>query len=213
METNTVSILDDAGDLRVTIAKVFRELAQLKTRLDKVEDGLPEDSESDLTSKSHMIRIIVPSTSHVNAEGSIEEFEARRHLVIGFLVGLFGGATASNPSHGAYRAEDGSLVTEQVVGVTSFCTPAEFEEHSVAVVLKVGKLCREWGQECIGLEMDGVLSYIEPSQAPGRRMSLVPISSRSSLFEMHTLAHPNRSSTASQRLSVMNMMVNNQFQL
>mmetsp|Transcript_13104 Transcript_13104/g.28875 ORF Transcript_13104/g.28875 Transcript_13104/m.28875 type:complete len:215 (-) Transcript_13104:191-835(-) len=197
--------------------QLIREVAELKTRLDKYESTLDGNAANDPSVKKHKFRIIIPSTTGVSEEGSTENFEARRALVLEFLVRLFGGATCSNPCHGAYRAEDGSVVTEQVVSVTSFCTATEFRSLSPTVIRMVEGLCGEWGQECIGLEMDGVLTYVEPrrsaaihsaaaAQNPYRRLSLLSNSNRSSLIEMHCLANPGRPSDTSQISSLLKVL-------
>jgi len=180
-------------DLRNSLDKVLGEVAQLRTTVKALEEQLSEDPDNDPTSKRHKFRLIVPSTSSVEVEGSATELIARRDLVIAFLVDLFGGATSSNATHGAYRANDGSVVFEQVLSVTSFCADAEFEMHNEAVVDKAHDFCTEWGQECIGLEIDGVLSYVEPVAPGRRRMSLVPPNNRSLLVQMHALDQPHRS--------------------
>ena len=82
------------------------------------------------------------------------------------LAGHFGGATAAGTETGAYRADNGKIVYEEVVSVTTFATPQLWETHCHAVRAAVVGLCKEWGQECMGLEFDGVLEYVmaeEPS--------------------------------------------------
>ena len=109
------------------------------------------------------VRVIVPSTQDVSGKISAEEMQARCDQVISCMAATFGGATASAPQHGAFRADSGEIVFEEVQSVTSFCTQALWQEHVVTVRTKVGKLCAEWGQECIGLEFAGFLEYIYPA--------------------------------------------------
>ena len=116
--------------------------------------------------KSVPIRVIVPSTQKVDAEITPEAMQARVDLVLEFMSQLFGGATASAPQRGAYRADDGHMVYEQVRSVMSFCTPAQWKLNHESVRGHISGLCGQWGQECIALDFAGVLEYVyatEPS--------------------------------------------------
>lgn len=112
------------------------------------------------------VRLIVPSTTGVNVAVCEESLRKRRDRVIAMLAGYFGGATAAGKEVGAYLADSGEIVYEEVVSVTSFATPQGWLKHCDAVHAAVVGLCKEWGQECMGLEFDGVLEYViaeEPS--------------------------------------------------
>lgn len=173
-------------------------------------DYSPEDKNhvSDPTFKTHEIRMIIPSTSYMSVKGSVEVLEARRDLVIAFLVGWFGGATSTNPTLGAYKGNDGSVITEQVLSVTSFCTAAEFHRSSPAIIQKAEDFCTKWGQECIGLELDGVLRYISPNHhadhAPTRNVSFIATGGRASLIEMYDRNYSGRLSLKKMNLQSCN---------
>jgi len=112
------------------------------------------------------VRLIVPSTVGVSVAICEHSLKQRRDRVIAMLAGFFGGATAAGTEMGAYRAENGSIVYEEVVSVTSFATPEGWVKHCDAVRAAVRGFCKEWGQECMGLELEGVLEYVmveEPS--------------------------------------------------
>jgi len=106
------------------------------------------------------VRMIVPSTQDVSGKISEAEMKMRCDQVISFMSATFGGATASAIQRGAYRADSGEIIFEEVQSVTSFCTQALWEEHVEMVRGKVAEFCDEWGQECIGLEFAGFLEYI-----------------------------------------------------
>mmetsp|Transcript_32977 Transcript_32977/g.49818 ORF Transcript_32977/g.49818 Transcript_32977/m.49818 type:complete len:217 (-) Transcript_32977:110-760(-) len=122
------------------------------------------------------LRIIVPSTEDVSGSISIKDMKQRCDQVVAFLAETFGGATASAPQRGAYRSDSGRIVFEEVVSVTSFCTPDSWKEHVADVRTYVRQLCRDWSQECIGLEFAGLLEYISSTDPTPQQLwaSVVP---------------------------------------
>mmetsp|Transcript_62640 Transcript_62640/g.73248 ORF Transcript_62640/g.73248 Transcript_62640/m.73248 type:complete len:236 (+) Transcript_62640:108-815(+) len=122
------------------------------------------------------VRIIVPSTQDVSGKISKEEMTKRCDQVLEILSHLFGGATASGLQRGAYRAETGKIVYEDVKSVTSFCTKELWKENVGQVRAKVADLCREWGQECMGMEFAGYLEYVYAEEPSAEKLwdSIVP---------------------------------------
>lgn len=110
------------------------------------------------------VRIIIPSTQGVDGKIAPEAMQARCHQVIEFMASTFGGATESAPQRGGYQAESGKIVYEEVRSITSFCTQALWRQNLKAVRGMVADRCKEWGQECIGLDFDGVLEFIYPEE-------------------------------------------------
>lgn len=122
------------------------------------------------------VRIIVPSTTNVSGSIDEQEMKSRVDQVIEMLCKLFGGATASAPQRGAYVSESGQIVHEEVVSVTSFCTPELWKEHCAQVRLEVADLCKKWGQECMGMEFAGFLEYIYATEPSAEQLwaSVIP---------------------------------------
>mmetsp|Transcript_27620 Transcript_27620/g.40780 ORF Transcript_27620/g.40780 Transcript_27620/m.40780 type:complete len:214 (-) Transcript_27620:246-887(-) len=122
------------------------------------------------------VRVIIPSTEDVSGKISAEAMKARCDQVISFMAKTFGGATASAPQRGAYRADSGTIVFEEVVSVTSFCTPDLWKKNVTNVRAYIRKLCHEWSQECIGLDFAGFLEYISSTEPTPEELwaSIVP---------------------------------------
>eukprot|EP00584_Thalassiosira_punctigera_P022881 CAMPEP_0172551330 /NCGR_PEP_ID=MMETSP1067-20121228/38178_1 /TAXON_ID=265564 ORGANISM="Thalassiosira punctigera, Strain Tpunct2005C2" /NCGR_SAMPLE_ID=MMETSP1067 /ASSEMBLY_ACC=CAM_ASM_000444 /LENGTH=189 /DNA_ID=CAMNT_0013339099 /DNA_START=53 /DNA_END=619 /DNA_ORIENTATION=+ len=116
------------------------------------------------------VRVIVPSTQGVSGNISAEEMRGRCDEVLLFMASVFGGATATAPQRGAYRAESGDVVLEEVVSVVSHATPQLWKENVDAVHSKVKDLCAEWEQECIGLDFGGLLEYVYPGELTGEQL-------------------------------------------
>merc|ERR1712194_721910 len=120
--------------------------------------------------------IIVQSTQDVSGNISEDERRARVDQVIAFMANLFGGATTSAPERGAYVDGKGTLIIEEVQSVKSFCTTEQWKRNCKVVRAKVVELCREWGQECMGLIFCDVMEhvYAEEQSAEMLWTSLVP---------------------------------------
>lgn len=112
------------------------------------------------------IQLFVPSTSSVSVEGTEDELQRRQVHVLGYFAGIFGGATAGATCQGAYKAESGELVFEQVVPVQSYTSASIWESHGAEVREEVRRLCEAWGQECMGLDVDGTMEYLMPEENP-----------------------------------------------
>ena len=119
------------------------------------------------TAMSVPVRIIVPSTRDISGQISAADMAKRTDATIALMAGAFGGATASAPQRAAFRADSGDIVFEEVVSVTSFCTPVLWEQKCGEVRAKVASSCKEWGQECIGLDFAGHGHMTtDPTRAP-----------------------------------------------
>lgn len=102
--------------------------------------------------------VYVPST-----EGSrvIEpaEFATRRDEAADLLVSLFGGCRESLAT-GRYRAEDGSIVSEEVAVLTGFGDADDYERKRQEFLRWLIDKREEWGQEALGFEFEGDLWYL-----------------------------------------------------
>lgn len=105
------------------------------------------------------LAVYVPSTADVKGSISESEMQGRIHLVKEYLGSTFGGFTSVD-TQGGYLSNDKELVEENVVKVTSFATRDTFEKNKKKLVCMIAEWAREWGQEAIGLEMEGNLLYI-----------------------------------------------------
>ena len=102
------------------------------------------------------IAIYVPSTVNVNCPIDNTEFV---HEVMNRLSDMFGGAT-STPAQGAWRAENGELVTEGITIVYSYCTSEQAALHMPSVMALCDKMKKDMSQECITLEYNGQIAFI-----------------------------------------------------
>ena len=78
------------------------------------------------------------------------------------LVGLFGGATTVNNCVGSWYSDDlGKTVNENVTMIYSF-TDLKTLENNVKNVWNIAyKLCKLMRQECISLEINGKLYFVD----------------------------------------------------
>lgn len=97
------------------------------------------------------VSIYVPSTMNVTEACDNTEQTMR---VIRELSDLFGGATAT-PAVGGWVCEDGSVVTERVQIVYSFCTTDQLQTHFEDVLDICERIKREMQQEAVTLEVNG----------------------------------------------------------
>ena len=106
---------------------------------------------------SKKVRIYVPSTVNVRERASKELIHKWVIATHEFLTGKFGGAT-SQEGLGSYKANDGTLVIEDVVIVTAFAskvTDADIED----IAKFIGKIKAAFSQEYISVEGDDELFF------------------------------------------------------
>ena len=98
-------------------------------------------------------KIVVPSTTEQTRVVTEAEFAARVCDVAGVMTTLFGGATAMSAT--GYYETPGSVISEDVVTVTSFASTADFGAKIDKVVRHVRAWRVSWQQHSMGLEVDG----------------------------------------------------------
>ena len=106
-----------------------------------------------------IVRFYVPGT--VDNRVDPESQEAYVDLCLRTFTDLFGGATAMN-AEGAWKTGSGILVREPIVLVYSFTDEAGLAEHREAVEAFAQRIAVEMVQECVSVEIDGELYFIEP---------------------------------------------------
>jgi len=115
------------------------------------------------------VAVYVPSTFDVDVVIPDDVFAERIKEVSEFLSGIFGGYT-SQETLGGYVAEDGKLVKEDVVKVTSFATDEAFSKNKTKLLQRVQKWAKDWKQEAIGIEFEGDLFYVPKKFEQGGRL-------------------------------------------
>lgn len=120
----------------------------------KSENKLKQMLASGLTEK---VAIYVPSTVNVNQSIDNSQFVSK---VAVELSKLFGGATQTKAVGSWFSQELNKLVTENVTIVYSNCTKSDLEKHLLQVVNIASQLCSDMTQECISLEINNVLHFI-----------------------------------------------------
>lgn len=107
---------------------------------------------------SERVAIYVPSTLDVdkNIDNSIYV-----NMVTSKLCKLFGGATSYNVMGSWYSDELKKVVTENVTIVYSNCTKGQLENNIFQVWDIANTLRLEMSQECISLEINGDLYFVD----------------------------------------------------
>ena len=103
------------------------------------------------TENPYQIKIYVPSTV-IDTPISQEQHETRINNTERFLSSLFGGYTSAEVT-GGYYSNDG-LISEPVVVVSSWATPANYQQHKEKIESFIIAKQQEWGQEAIGFEFE-----------------------------------------------------------
>lgn len=120
----------------------------------KNENKLQQMLASGLTEK---VAIYVPSTVNVNQTIDNSQFVSKVAIE---LSKLFGGATQTQAIGSWFSQDLNKLVTENVTIVYSNCTKSDLEKHLLKVVNIASQLCSDMTQECISLEINNVLHFI-----------------------------------------------------
>jgi hypothetical protein len=97
-----------------------------------------------------LLTVYVPSTYAVDAKISQSDFSDRVSLVRHWLANRFGGATTPrSASIGDYIANDGSLVSENVMLVSTYVDPDTLANNAEDVLSFARELREAWAQESI----------------------------------------------------------------
>ena len=129
-----------------------RVVSGIKSKLSKKEKGV--------FSLPIEVTILVPSTKNADEKIGKAEFANRVEEVQNYLSTLFGGFT-SQDSEGGYTSEDKGLINEDIYAVTSFAQSSDFNNKFETLVNKIKDWCKMWGQESIGLILEGDMFYID----------------------------------------------------
>jgi len=145
---------------------------QIMSRLNKKKEGgalaelgLSKSQEKKVTNLPYEIAVYVPSTQDVSGKVSKEVMKQRVDEVQKYLSGIFGGFSSSDVE-GGYVTTKQELVKEDIVKVIAFSTKESFNENKHKLVAKISEWSKRWGQEAIGVEIEGDLLYI-PIMANG----------------------------------------------
>ena len=102
--------------------------------------------------------VYVPSTMYDRTIDP-DEFARRRDQTAELLVGLFGGCRETT-AVGRYRADDGTIIAEEVAVLTGFGEAGDFERKRHDFLAWLVDKREEWGQEALGFEFEGDLWYL-----------------------------------------------------
>jgi len=108
--------------------------------------------------------VYVPSTSKKQKHISPSAMRSRTKAVEKFLSAKYGGYTAITGTGGYTLGEGrqkGKLVTEGVTKVTGFTTKNKYKKLKPILNKQLLDWGKTWGQESMGLEVEGDLFYIK----------------------------------------------------
>jgi hypothetical protein len=111
---------------------------------------------------NRQVKVIVPGTVYGN-QPALEQQANWVRRTLEHLSELFGGATAIN-GQGAYVSEHG-LIVEPVVIVYSYCDDAGLAKHHGAVIEHARQLGLDMTQECVSVEIDGTMEFVNTQAA------------------------------------------------
>jgi hypothetical protein len=103
--------------------------------------------------------VYVPSTSQQDKQITPIAMTKRVAEVKRFLSQKYGGFTAIK-SEGGYESLKDKLIQEKITKVTSFTTKKKFQRFKPALISQLKQWGKKWGQESMGLEIEGDLSYV-----------------------------------------------------
>ena len=105
------------------------------------------------------VAIYIPGT--VNRDNpNIDEQRKRTRQLLVSLSSLFGGAT-SIEGQGSWVDESGQLISEPVTICYSFTDSTTLQEKRGEVYSLCKQLCHDMRQDCVSLEIDGGLEFID----------------------------------------------------
>lgn len=129
------------------------------------ELGLSKSKQKKVVNLPYEIAVYVPSTQDVSGKISQKDMKDRVDEVQKYLSAIFGGFSSSEVE-GGYVTTKQELVKEDIVKVIAFSTKDSFDKNKSKLVSKISEWSKRWGQEAIGVEIEGDLLYI-PVMAKG----------------------------------------------
>ena len=109
-------------------------------------------------SLNNKVAIYVPST--IDVDVTIDNSKYINDITKKFCL-MFGGATSQNVVGSWYSEDLKKVVTENVTIVYSNCSDDQLKDNINAVEDIAKKLCEDMRQECISLEVNGVLHFVD----------------------------------------------------
>lgn len=107
---------------------------------------------------THKASITVPSTLGLSGIAPKEVTDFTIEVIQNDFSMMFGGCTTYK-AQGAYKADNGELVKEEVTVVTA--NIAELDEDAERLLLALAKFVkRRHEQECVALEVDGKMYFV-----------------------------------------------------
>ena len=116
------------------------------------------NSLSSYFSLNNRVAIYVPSKVDVNV--TIDNNKYVADITKQFCL-MCGGATSQNVVGSWYSDDLKKVVTENVTIVYSNCSDDQLKDNINAVEDIAKKLCKDMTQECISLEVNGVLYFVD----------------------------------------------------
>lgn len=104
------------------------------------------------------VSIYIPST--IDVDVTIDNNKYVDEITKEFCL-MFGGATAQNVVGSWYSEDLKKVITENITIVYSNCSDEQLKENIDDVVDIAKKLCKDMTQECISLEINGELFFVQ----------------------------------------------------
>jgi len=117
-------------------------------------------NEVEVFTLSHNVKIYVPSTVDVNITANKEMVNNAIKTVAKKMSQWFGGTTVYNDCTGYWVSDKQGLVAETITIVSANCDENALSENIYNVISLVKQLGCDMKQECISLEIDGVLNIV-----------------------------------------------------
>ena len=109
-------------------------------------------------SLNNKVSIYIPST--IDVDVTIDNSKYVNDITKKFCL-MFGGATAQEVVGSWYSDDLKKVVTENVTIVYSNCSDDQLKDNINEVENIAKKLCKDMTQECISLEVNGVLYFVD----------------------------------------------------
>lgn len=105
------------------------------------------------------VTIYIPSTTDGNKPARRAQLKESKRAAK-FFCRLYGGATATT-AQGFYISPKKGLIEEKQRIIYAYCTASDRERTKNGVIAYAKRLCKRMRQECITVEVNGQMSFIE----------------------------------------------------
>lgn len=106
----------------------------------------------------NQVKIYIPSTTDVNVS-NINKQDEWADKTLTALSNWFGGATVMDAT-GAWVSQSKGLIKEQIKIVYAFCNGRSLNDNLINLLNHVKEVCKDMSQECVSLEINGVLYFV-----------------------------------------------------